>query len=598
MVNKGNQTWTPITGDLMTDWVEEVSADEVLTEYPRPQMVREHWQSLNGLWDYAIGQVNGEVPRYEGKILVPFPIESSLSGVKSPLKPDEILWYRRNFKIPGSWKDKRILLHFGAADWKTGVWLNGHTIGEHTGGYYPFTFDITEHLRDGDNELSVSVWDPTNTFGQERGKQSLHPRGIFYTAVSGIWQTVWLEPVPDVYIKSHRLTPDLDKQLLNLRVETDGLIETTGSHGGLEYRATVYKNGNEIVSGGDNISNTLSLRIPEPRPWHPEDPFLYDIRIELILDNIVKDEAKGYFGMRKYSVGRDELGVRRLMVNNEPLFQNGILDQGYWPDGLYTAPTDEALKYDIEVAKLLGFNMIRKHAKAEPARWYYHCDRLGIIVWQDMISGGKNINIYLNGIIPMVAGGLTIKDDKYRRVGRQDPGNRQNYRKELKEMIDALYNFPSIGMWVPFNEAWGQFDAVEIADWIEDYDGTRWIDHASGWHDQGTGDIKSVHIYFRRLKMPKNIKDRAVVISEYGGYSYPIKGHIWRDGKEFGYKKFKSIDDFEDAYRDLSKSQVEPLRQTGLSAAVYTQLTDVETEVNGLITYDRKRIKLNFMDRG
>lgn len=598
MVNKGNQTWTPITGDLMTDWAEEVSADEVLTEYPRPQMVREHWQSLNGLWDYAIGQVNGEVPRYEGKILVPFPIESSLSGVKSPLKPDEILWYRRNFKIPGSWKDKRILLHFGAADWKTGVWLNGHTIGEHTGGYYPFTFDITEHLRDGDNELSVSVWDPTNTFGQERGKQSLHPRGIFYTAVSGIWQTVWLEPVPDVYIKSHRLTPDLDKQLLNLRVETDGLIETTGSHGGLEYRATVYKNGNEIVSGGDNISNTLSLRIPEPRPWHPEDPFLYDIRIELILDNIVKDEAKGYFGMRKYSVGRDELGVRRLMVNNEPLFQNGILDQGYWPDGLYTAPTDEALKYDIEVAKLLGFNMIRKHAKAEPARWYYHCDRLGIIVWQDMISGGKNINIYLNGIIPMVAGGLTIKDDKYRRVGRQDPGNRQNYRKELKEMIDALYNFPSIGMWVPFNEAWGQFDAVEIADWIEDYDGTRWIDHASGWHDQGTGDIKSVHIYFRRLKMPKNIKDRAVVISEYGGYSYPIKGHIWRDGKEFGYKKFKSIDDFEDAYRDLSKSQVEPLRQTGLSAAVYTQLTDVETEVNGLITYDRKRIKLNFMDRG
>ena len=606
MANVMENTHKPAKERLMTKWAEEIDIHNVLPEYPRPQMVRASWLNLNGLWDYAISKSEAaELPKgkstYDGKILVPFPIESALSGVERALLPDELLWYRRTFSIPQEWEEQRVLLHFGAVDWKATVWVNGNFVGEHTGGYYPFSFDITEHIRcDTDdsqstNEIVVSVWDGTDVHGLERGKQTLNPQGIFYTAVSGIWQTVWLEPVPRTFIKSHRVTPDLDNERVLVSVEC---IEDQGSADDrtlrdLQIEVTVLEGETPITSCRGSIHDVVDLKMPNSKLWTPDSPFLYDLRIELRDQEALLDSITSYFGMRKYSIARDEKGIKRLFVNNKPLFQHGVLDQGYWPDGLYTAPTDEALQYDLVLTKKFGFNMTRKHIKVEPARWYYHCDRLGLIVWQDMISGGKNVNIVLNGIIPMVASGLTIRDNKYARVGRQDEGSRRNFEKELKEMIDALYHFPSIAMWVPFNEAWGQFDAERIAKWTKEYDPTRWVDHASGWHDQGADDLRSVHIYFRKLKKPKKIKDRPWVISEFGGYSLPVAGHVWDKSKEFGYKKFKEKGAFQGAYAKLLQEEVQPLIGEGLSATVYTQLTDVETETNGLVTYDRKVVKID-----
>lgn len=578
--------WQPAKGGLMTRWAGEVDPGKVLPEYPRPQMVRDNWINLNGLWDYAIRPKNeNEVTTYEGQILVPFPIESALSGVKRSLLQDERLWYKRTFFIPDEWKGQNILLHFGAVDWKTEVRINRHPVGEHTGGYYPFTFEISQYLSDGENEIVVAVWDPTDTFGQERGKQKLNPEGLFYTPISGIWQTVWLEPVPKNYITWFRLTPDIDSGELSVAIQADNNENS-------EFEAIVYAERERIVSGKTKANDILKLKISNPRLWSPDSPFLYDIAIRLVNNNHPVDEIRSYFGMRKFSIGRDPAdGKKRLFLNNEPLFQNGVLDQGYWPDGLYTAPTDEALAFDIGVAKKLGFNMIRKHIKVEPARWYYHCDRLGLIVWQDMINGGAGMNILHNVIIPNLTDGIKIKDNKYRRFGRNEMVNRENYRKELKEMIDSLYNVPSIGMWVPFNEAWGQFAAGEIAEWVGKYDSTRCVDHASGWYDQGIGEIKSVHRYIFKLKMPRGIKGRTVVISEYGGYSLLEKGHVWREDKEIGYKKFTTKDQLTAAYQTLINDQLKPLIPKGVSAVVYTQLTDVETEINGLLTYDREIIK-------
>lgn len=585
--DKKNCLWKMAEENIVTRWAEEIDPVRVLPEYPRPQMRRDDWCNLNGLWDYAVKPVADEKfpEKYEGKILVPFPIESALSGVKRMLMPDENLWYRRNFKIPEEWTGKKLLLHFGAVDWKTEIWINGNKAGQHTGGFYPFTFEISGFVKEGENELVVRVWDPGNTFGQERGKQSLKPGGIFYTPSSGIWQTVWMEPVPTNYIKSFRLTPDIDNNEISINIQTNKIED-------LEFQTVIYDNNNITTSGKSSIKDKLKIKIPDPKLWTPDSPFLYDMKISLINDESVEDEIIGYFGMRKFSIERDKPGIKRLSLNNKPLFQNGVLDQGFWPDGLYTAPTDEALEYDVKTAKKLGFNMIRKHIKTEPLRWYYHCDRLGMIVWQDMINGGANFNILHNVILPNAAANFIIKDNKYKAAGRNDKSNRDNYKKELKEMIDFLYNIPCIGMWVPFNEGWGQFDAEEICNWVRDYDKTRCIDHASGWYDQGAGDVKSVHIYFRKLKMPKIIKDRAVVISEYGGYSLPVKNHVWEDNKEFGYKKYRTAEELKKAYASLINDQLKPLIDKGISAAVYTQLTDVETEINGLMTYDRKIIKV------
>lgn len=590
VLNMGNNkeySWSPVAGNLMTRWGKEVDPESVLLEYPRPQMVREDWVNLNGLWDYSIKSIKEEeVTEYDGKILVPFPIEAALSGVKKSLLPDERLWYRRSFKIPDTWMGQRLLLHFGAVDWKAEVWINNKRVGEHTGGYCPFRFEISEYLIDGENEIVVGVWDPTNTYGQERGKQTLKPSGIFYTPVSGIWQTVWMEPVPIDYIKSIKLTPNIDSEEISISIET---VEDKD----LEFEAILYDNEKEITSIKGGAEDIIKLNISNPKLWSPESPFLYDVKIKLFKNEKAVDEISSYFGMRKFSVEKDRSGIKRLFLNNEPLFQNGVLDQGYWPDGLYTAPTDEALEFDVKTTKELGFNMTRKHIKVEPGRWYYHCDRLGLIVWQDMISGGGGMNALHHLIIPNFARGLEIKDNKYKALGREEKANRDNYKKELKEMIDALYNVPSIGMWVPFNEAWGQFDASAIEEWVKKYDPSRCIDHASGWHDQGIGDIKSVHIYFRKLRMPKRINGRTVVISEYGGYSLHEKGHVWREDKEFGYKRFKTRKELQTAYIALIDQQLKPLVGKGVSAAVYTQLTDVETEINGLITYDREIIKLD-----
>lgn len=579
--------WKPGSSNIMTGWAAEVTPDNVLLEYPRPQAVRERWLNLNGLWDYAIRDIEeDEIPRrYDGKILVPFPVEAALSGVQKPLLPDQKLWYRRTFTVPETWNGQRVLLHFGAVDWKAEVWVNGAAAGTHTGGFYPFSMDITSLLREGANELVVAVWDPTDTYGQERGKQVLKPGGIFYTAVSGIWQTVWLEPVPSSYISAFRLTPDIDREELRLQVTLGG------ESGSFTVEAAAFEEGCEVAAVRGSAGSELRLKVKSPRLWSPDNPFLYDLQI-LLDGRQVADGVESYFGMRKFSVAEDGRGIRRLCLNNRPLFQNGLLDQGYWPDGLYTAPTDEALKYDIEMAKKLGFNMIRKHIKVEPARWYYHCDRLGMIVWQDMINGGGKHRLFHHVLRPMIASGLRVNDRHYRAAGRVEKANRDNFKKELKKMIDSLYNHPGIGMWVIFNEGWGQFDADEISAWVQRYDPSRYIDHASGWHDQGAGDVKSIHTYFFRLKMPPQ-DHRAVIISEYGGYSYSEKGHLWREGRQFGYKKFASREDLTGACLALIKDQLKPMIARGLSGAVYTQLTDVETETNGLLTYDRKVLKVD-----
>jgi len=589
MVNKNSLAYKPVKGKLKTRWTDSIQPHNVLPEYPRPQMVREKWMNLNGLWDYAIRPIGEPIDQYDGEILVPFPLESSLSGVGKPLQPNEILWYRTTFNLPKEIEKNRILLHFGAVDWKMELWINDNKVGMHTGGFYPFHFEISDYIVSGENEIIISVWDPTDSENQERGKQTLHPKGIFYTAISGIWQTVWLEPVPRQYITSFKLTPNIDEETLTVAIQTN---ENNSKH---TFRATVLKSGEIIVIGETNIGESLKLHIPNPDLWSPDAPNLYDLKIELITKDVI-DSVDSYFGMRKFSIERDKDGLKRLHLNNEPLFQHGILDQGYWPDGLYTAPTDEALEYDVIAAKKLGFNMIRKHIKVEAARWYYHCDRLGMIVWQDMINGGSGWNHLHHLILPNLFRSLHVKDNiekTYKALGREHEANRQNFKKELKEMIDALYNMTSIAMWVPFNEAWGQFNAEEIYNWVTSYDPTRYVDHASGWHDQRVGEIKSVHIYFRKLAMPKHINDRTVLITEYGGYSLPIKGHVWKEDKSFGYRKFKTDHDLFRAYSSLMNDQLKPLIDKGVSAAVYTQLTDVEEEVNGLLTYDREIIKLN-----
>lgn len=583
-----NTKWKPAHGNLLTRWSGSIDPCNVLPEYPRPQMKRNDWANLNGLWDYVIKPDTQDIPSdFEGKILVPYPLESSLSGVKKSLLPNEKLWYRRSFTVWDEWKRNRLLLHFGAVDWKAEVWINNLKVGEHTGGYYPFTLEITEFIKEGENEIVIAVWDPTDTYGQERGKQTLKPSGMFYTPVSGIWQTVWIEPVPKNYIKSIKLTPDIDNEELSVEVKIDA------ADGKIHIEASAYDGNKEISIDKRSMGETLKLKISSPKLWSPDSPFLYDLKIRLIKDTAVIDEITSYFGMRKFSIGEDSSGIKRLLLNNVPLFQNGVLDQGYWPDGLYTAPTDDALKYDIETAKKLGFNMIRKHIKVEPLRWYYHCDKLGIIVWQDMISGGGSIEKLRHLLIPNLVKGVSFEDTSHKKYGREKQSNRDNYKKELKEMIDCLYNTVSIGLWVPFNEAWGQFDASEISKWIKGYDPSRLVDHASGWYDQGSGDIKSVHIYFRKLYMPKKLKGRAAAITEYGGYNLLEKGHAWQEDKEYGYKHFETREQLKTAYVSLINSQLRPLVPKGVSAAVYTQLTDVETEINGIITYDREVVKID-----
>lgn len=571
----GAAQWQPAGDRIGTEWGEKLDPQNVLPEYPRPQMTRtqvqDGWQNLNGLWNYAILPM-GEMPeKYDGQILVPFAVESSLSGVGKRLGDRNELWYNRTFTISPKWNGKRVLLHFGAVDWKADVWVNGVCVGTHTGGFTPFEFDITAALKKGDNELKVRVWDPTDAGCQPRGKQVNRPEGIWYTPVSGIWQTVWLEAVPQQYIRNIRTTPDLDRKLF--RVET----AACGAQPGDVIEVRLYDNGTKVAEGRALSGAPVELNVAEPKLWSPASPFLYDMEVALVRNGRKVDEVQSYTAMRKFSIGRDENDIVRLELNNEPLFQFGPLDQGWWPDGLYTAPSDEALAFDVVKTKELGYNMIRKHVKVEPARWYYHCDKLGMIVWQDMPNGDQGpqwqMHNYFNGA------------EKHRSAESE-----ANFRKEWKEIIDCLYSVPSIGVWVPFNEAWGQFKAPEIAEWTKAYDPSRLVNPASGGNHYLTGDILDTH-HYPHPRMTLLDTNRATVLGEYGGIGLVMKEHLWEPDRNWGYVRLNSPKEVTDEYEKYA-DMLYKLIGRGFAAAVYTQTTDVEVEVNGLMTYDRKVMKV------
>ena len=553
--------WKPVEGRIMTRWAQQVSPDKVHAEYPRPMMERKDWLNLNGWWDYALRPGDNDQPdEFDGKILVPFCIESALSGVQKPVGEEKRLWYRRTFEVPADWQGRRILLHFGAVDWESTCWVNGKKLGMHRGGYDAFSFDITDALtKSGPQELVLSVWDPTDAGFQPRGKQVAQPNGIWYTAVTGIWQTVWLEPVPASYVRSIKITPDPNRQIVVLNVDAINIPDIK-----IEAEAFAERFTSKATLTG---KYELTIKMPNPRLWSPDFPHLYGLRIKA-----GDDEIESYFGMRKIEVKKDEAGINRLFLNNKPLFQLGPLDQGWWPDGLYTAPSDEALRYDLEVTKKLGMNMLRKHVKIEPARFYYWCDKLGILVWQDMPSGDK----YIGGSDPDI---------------KRSQESAENFERELKALVDGFYNHPCIVMWVPYNEGWGQWDTQRICALIKQWDPTRLVDNASGWTDRGAGDVHDIHSY-PGPAIPPLEERRAAVLGEFGGLGLPIKGHTWQDEKNWGYRSFTSREELTAAYVELIK-KMRPLIGEGLCSGVYTQTSDVEIEVNGLMTYDRELIKMD-----
>lgn len=566
--------WKPAGDKIKTSWGEQLAPKNVLPEYPRPIMERNDWKNLNGLWKYAITKKGDPTPAaYQGDILVPFAVESSLSGVGKMINEKEELWYQRTFDVPSAWRGKQILLHFGAVDWKAEVWVNDVKVGEHTGGFTPFYFDITSVLNKGNNDLVVKVWDPSDRGEQPRGKQIANPHGIWYTPVTGIWQTVWLEPVATQYITNLKTTPDID----NNSVKVEVAANTTSAD---KVEVKVFDGKNLVAKGAALNGVPVELAMPaNAKLWSPDSPFLYNMEVTLYKDGKAIDQVKSYTAMRKYSIRKGQNGITRLQLNNKDYFQFGPLDQGWWPDGLYTAPTDEALVYDLKKTKDFGYNMVRKHVKVEPARWYTHCDQLGLIVWQDMPNGGPSpqwqARNYFNG----------------REVIRS-AASEANYRKEWKEIIDCLYSYPSIAVWVPFNEAWGQFKTPEIVAWTKEYDPSRLVNPASGGNHYTCGDILDLH-HYPGPNMFLYDPRRATVLGEYGGIGLVVEGNTWvNDKKNWGYVKFNTSDEVTNEYIKYGKHLLE-LIQKGFSAAVYTQTTDVEGEINGLMTYDRKVIKMN-----
>ncbi len=574
--------------ELLTRWGKTLDREHPLNDYPRPQMARDSFFCLNGVWEYAIQPTGEAFAGYQGEIVVPFSPETILSGVKRSVTPADTLYYRKRFSFRRT--KARVLLHFGAVDYACEVKLNGVLLGTHRGGYTPFTFDVTMALIDGENELTLSVTDPSETGAQASGKQTFRRGQIWYTPQSGIWQTVWLEEVPETYIESLKITPDIDAGTVTVRVAVGG--------GSAEARLQVISAG-ETIAEGETAGNEAVITLPGFSLWTPENPYLYDLTV-----TAGEDTVKSYFGMRKFGVGVDEDGFPRLMLNNEPYFQNGLLDQGYWSDGMYTAPSDEALIYDIQTMKDMGFNMLRKHIKIEPLRWYYHCDRLGMLVWQDMVNGGGRVNQLTAGILPAFhlalnsrkLGNISDGEKHYKLFSRENEAGRAEYYENAGEMIDLLYNCVSLCLWVPFNEGWGQFDALKACDFFREKDPTRLIDHASGWHDQGGGDLNSFHIYFTPFFFPKRDKDdaRVIALTEFGGYSMQTPGHVFNETKFFGYRKYYDKQKLTDAVAALYLDRLLPLiHKKGLSALVYTEVSDVEDETNGLLTYDREVIKID-----
>lgn len=568
-----SQTWKPAGDRIKTEWAAKVDPTNPLPEYPRPQMVREQWQNLNGLWDYSITPQGTAFPAsYDGKILVPFAIESSSSGVQKSVGKDRELWYRRSFTVPSVWKNKKLLMHFGAVDWKADVWVNGVKVGSHQGGYAPFTMDITSALnKSGEQELIVKVWDPTDESYQPRGKQVVKSGGIWYTPVTGIWQTVWIEPVASSYISHLKTIPNIDGGNVTVTATTVG----TTADDMLEVK--IMDAGKVVGTGKALAGQEVLVAVADAKLWSPESPFLYDMEVSIIRNGQTMDKLKSYFGMRKISTKRDANGIVRMQLNNKDYFQFGPLDQGWWPDGLYTAPTDEALLFDIKKTKDFGFNMIRKHVKVEPARWYYHADRLGILVWQDMPSGDNSPQWqqrnYFNGL-------------ELQRSALSEA----NYRQEWKEIMDFAISFPCVVTWVPFNEAWGQFKTPEIVEWTKNHDPSRLVNPASGGNHYDCGDMLDMHRY-PEPGMGMFDSKRTNVLGEYGGIGLVFEDHLWETGRNWGYVQYKTSGEATQAYIKMAEI-LKTLIPNGYSAAVYTQTTDVEAEINGLMTYDRKVIKL------
>jgi beta-galactosidase/beta-glucuronidase len=565
--------WKPAGDKIKTQWADQIDPENVLPEYPRPQMVRTQWENLNGMWDFSLNERGGEAS-YGEKILVPFAVESSLSGLQKTVTPDDEMWYKRTFDVPTAWRGKDVLLHFGAVDWKADVYVNGNMVGSHQGGFTPFSFNVTPYLNArGSQTLEVRVWDPSDRGFQPRGKQIMRPNGIWYTAVSGIWQTVWMEPVASNHIAGVKAIPSVDDGSVSFTVSAPN------AGGGDMVEITVLDGGTVVGSGKGRAGANIGVRIPNAKLWSPDSPFLYDVKVTLVSGGKAVDAVDSYTAMRKISYRRDTNGIQRMYLNDEPLFHFGPLDQGWWPDGLYTAPTDEALLYDIQKTKEWGFNMIRKHVKVEPARWYYHCDREGILVWQDMPSGdGGNrwdADTYGGG------------DDKNRTIE-----SKNNYYQEWKEIMDLCISNPSVVVWVPFNEAWGQFDTEIVAEWTKNYDPSRLVNPASGGNHRDCGDIVDNHNYPKpRFKVYDS--NRVTVLGEYGGIGLPLENHLWNpDMRNWGYVQFKNAAEVTNEYIKYTE-MLEHFVISGYAAAVYTQTTDVEGEVNGIMTYDRKVVKMD-----
>ena len=569
--------WNPVTKHISTPFAENVSPDNALPEHPRPQMVRQHWQNLNGLWDYALEPIgNTSAPEsYQGQILVPFAIDAPLSGIMEILRPNQRLWYRRNITIPDAWAGKRVLLHFQASDWETSVYVNGENAGQHRGGYDPFTFDITEHLTDAANELIVSCWDATEQQAQALGKQIMpeNRQGFRYQPTGGIWQTVWLEAVPEQSIRTLRLTPDIDAAKIDITVSGENLKNC-------QIQTIAYDGNRQISEATGQSDHTISLSIPNPKLWHPDHPFLYDLKVEVQHNGETIDTIDSYFGMRKIAIGEDENGIKRFLLNDKPIFQLGPLDQGYWPDGILTPPSDEAILFDLQYLKQIACNMVRVHVKTHPDRWYYHCDRLGLLVWQDMVCMPK----FGQSVTPEAA---------------------QQWQTEFDNIMDWLHNHPSVVQWIIFNEGWGQHDTERLTDHVAQRDPSRLVTSTSGWADMGTGDICDIHDYtfYPATARQQSANDRIVLLGEAGGFNLCIPGHTWYDHEE----PSEHIDHINDitrptyptpqAMEDDYRFWIENLRAmvglTPLNGIVYTQITDVEHELNGWLTYDRKISKID-----
>ena len=567
--------WKPVGDKIKTPWAEQVNPEDVLPEYPRPQLERGDWQNLNGEWEYAIKPVGEVEPAtFDGKILVPFAVESSLSGVQKEVGEKNELWYKRTFSVPSAWKNKDIVLNFGAVDWKADVFVNDILIGSHKGGFTPFSFNITPYLTGKSNQkLVVRVWDPSDKGYQPRGKQIADPHGIWYTPVTGIWQTVWLEPVAAAHVTSVKSIPNIDNNTLNVTVGT-----SCDCNSGI-VTVKLLDKGQVVASAKGVQGKELRLSVQNPTLWSPSNPYLYDMTVSLSKDGKVLDEVKSYTAFRKISSKRDAAGIMRMQLNNQDLFQFGPLDQGWWPDGLYTAPSYKAMVFDVDKTKDWGYNMIRKHIKVEPALWYTYCDRNGIIVWQDMPSGDKD---------PEWQGRNYFDGEELERT----PESEANYRKEWREIMDCLYSYPCIAMWVPFNEAWGQFKTKEIADWTKNHDPSRLVNPASGGNFYPCGDILDVHCYPSPPVTHVYDAKRANVLGEYGGIGMVVNGHIWAPDREFSYINCKTPAELTDRYIGYA-NYLDHLAKEWFVGAVYTQTTDVEIEVNGLMTYDRKVIKID-----